>query len=151
MPFVHSLVRSKKGDAQGWYAPVELGEAAPHYISFVVPVDERGAFFSIYSCEAVTARNKKKIITLHELSAQGNESFLLRVEGKDLWFVVKPASKPARQLPYIGKLKHPDFRFHFTEIEPEDSDKLDDLCDNEHTFIMGWDPFSHYSGIKHRH
>ena len=150
MPFVHSLARSTKADKQGWCAPVELGESAPHYISFVIPVDEKGAFFGTYLCEAVTTRNKEKRLTLHELSAQGEDSFLLRVDGKDLWFVVKPVLKAVRRLPYVGKLKHPDFRFLFTEIEPAELDKLDDLCDREHTFIMGCDPFTHYSGIKKR-
>ena len=150
MPFVHSFVKSTKADKQGWCAPVELGEAAPHYISFVVPVDERGAFFSTYSCEAVTTCNKEKRIALHELSARGKDSFLLHIEGKDFWFVVKPALKAARRLPYIGKLKHPDFELLFTEIELEEPDRLDDLCTANHTFVMGCDPFTHYAGIKKR-
>jgi len=150
MPFVHSLARSTQADRQGWCAPVELGESAPHYISFVIPVDERGVFFSAYSCEAVKTRNKVKSITLYELSPQGVDSFLLRLEGKVFWFVVKPVLKPDQRLPYVGKLQHPDFRFLFTEIEPEEPDKLDDLCNREHTFIMGCDPFTHYSGIEKR-
>jgi hypothetical protein len=150
MPFVHSLARSANVDKQGWCAPVELGELAPHYISFVIPVDEKGAFFSTYSCEAVTTHNKEKRITLHELSAQGEDSFRLRVNGEDFWFVVKPVLKTARRLPYVGQLKHPDFRFLFTEIEPAELDKLDDLFDREHTFIMGCDAFTHYSGVKKR-
>ena len=148
MHFVHSLVRVTKADKQGWCAPVELGEASPHYIGFVLPIDEKGDFFSLYSCEAVTTRNKEKEISLHELSAKGKESFLLRVGGKDFWFVIKPTSKASRRLPYVGKLKHADFQFFFTEIEPEEPEKLDELCDREHTFIMGCDPFTHYSGIK---
>jgi hypothetical protein len=148
MPFVHSLVKVTRADKLGWCAPVELGEAAPHYISFVVPVDDRGAFFSTYLCEAVTTRNKEKNIVLHELSAQGKDSFLLRIAGKDFWFVVKPAAKAARRLPYVGTLTHSDFQLLFTEIEPEEPDKLDDLCDREQTFIMGCDPYTHYSGIE---
>jgi hypothetical protein len=147
MPFVHSLVRSTHADKPGWCAPVELGEAAPHYISFVLPVDENGAFFASYSCEAVTIRKAKKNITLHELSAKGSDSFLLQIDGKDYWFV-KAALKAGRRLPYVGKLKHPDFRFLFTEIEPEEPDQLDDLCDREHIFIIGCDAFTHYAGIR---
>ena len=135
-------------DKQGWCAPVEVGESAPHYISFVIPVDEKGEFFSTYLCEAVTTRNMEKEISLHELSAQGNDSFLLRMQGNDFWFVVKPSLKPVRRLPYIGKLNHPDFQFLLTEIEPEEPEKLDDLCLQEHIFIMGCDPFKHYTGIK---
>ena len=148
MPFVHSLVRSAKDGSTGWCAPAELGEASPHYISFVIPVGENGTFFSCYSCEAVTPHEKGKDITIHELSAQGTDSFLLHINDKQFWFVVKPASKAGRRLPYIGELKHPDFQFLFTEIEPEEPDKLDDLCDSERTFIMGCDPFTHYAGIE---
>jgi hypothetical protein len=150
MPFVHSLVKSAKADKQGWCAAVELGESASHYISFVIPVDENGAFFSTYSCETVRTSKKEKSITLHELFAQGEDSFLLHVDDQDFWFVVKPALRTERRLPYIGKLKHPDFRFLFTEIEPEEPDKLDRLYDRKHTFIMGCDPFTHYLGIKKR-
>jgi hypothetical protein len=42
MAFVHSLVRAKVNGKRGWCAPVELGETAPHYISLVVPLDEKG-------------------------------------------------------------------------------------------------------------
>jgi hypothetical protein len=150
MPFVHSLARSTQPNKQGWCAPVELGESAPHYISFVIPVDERGALFGTYSCEVVKTRNKKKSMTLYEFAPQGEDSFLLRMEGKDFWFVVKPVLKADSRLPYVGKLQHPDFRFLFTEIVPEEPDKLDDLCDRESTFIMGCDPFTHYSGITKR-
>jgi hypothetical protein len=148
MPFVHSLVRSPTTDKPGWCAPVELGEAAPHYISFVVPVDERGEFFSTYSCEAVTHRNKDKTIKVYELTSRGKDSFLLNVAGKEYWFIVKPTGKTGRQLPYVGKLKHLDFQFLFTEIEPEEPKELDNLCNMDHTFIMGCDAFTHYSGIK---
>ena len=89
-------------------------------------------------------------MAMHELSPKGEDSFLLRLEGKDYWFVAKPVLKADHRLPYIGKLQHPDFRFLFTEIEPEEPDKLDDLCDREHTFIIGCDPFTHYSGIRKR-
>jgi hypothetical protein len=148
MPFVHSLVKSPNSDKKGWCAPVELGEAAPHYISFVVPVDEKGRFFDAYSCEVVTTRNQHKTITTHELFSKGNDSFLLHVNGSQFWFIVKPTVKSARRLPYVGRLTHPDFQFLFTEIEPEEPAALDDLCDKDHTFVMGCDPFTHYSGIR---
>src|SRR5260221_2848937 len=147
MPFVHSLVKSPK-NKKGWCAPVELGEATPHYISFVVPVDESGQFFSIYSCEAITARNGHKTITTHELASKGRDTFLLNLDGKEFWFIVKPTVPLARRLPYVGTLKHPDFQFLFTEIEPEEPAGLDSLCDKDHTFVMGCDPYTHYTGIK---
>lgn len=34
MAFVHSLVKAEINKKLGWCAPVELGEAAPHYVSF---------------------------------------------------------------------------------------------------------------------
>lgn len=148
MPFVHSLVRTTIAGKAGWCAPVELGESAPHYVSFAIPVNEEGAFFDAYSCETITGRNKQKSPTLHQLSTSGEDSFLLRLADKNFWFVVKPALRVARRTPYLGKLEHPDFKFLFTEIEPEDPDKLDDLFDDEHTFIMGCDPFTNYVGIK---
>jgi hypothetical protein len=148
MPHVHSLVKSPSIDEKGWCAPVELGDAAPHYVSFVVPVDERGQFFDAYSCEAVTTRNKGKTISTHEFFSKGNDTFLLKLNDKEFWFIVKPTVKSARRLPYVGRLKHPDFQFLFTEIEPEEPAALDELCDKDHTFVMGCDPFTHYAGIK---
>src|SRR5437660_344794 len=136
MPFVHSLVRSPTAGKKGWSAPVELGEAAPHYISFVVPVDEKGQFFDAYSCEAVTTRGKDKTITTHALYSKGNDSFLLSLDGKEIWFIVKPTVKSVRRLPYVGRLKHPDFQLLFTEIEPEEPAILDNLCDKNHIFVM---------------
>jgi len=149
MPFVHSLVRSPlAGGKRGWCAPVELGEAAPHYVSFVVPVADNGQFFGSYSCEAVKVDNGVKTITTHELASEGQDSFLLHLDGEGFWFIVKPAVKSARRLPYVGRLRHPDFRFLFTEIEPENPADLDNLWNERHVFVMGCDPFTHYSGIK---
>jgi hypothetical protein len=125
-----------------------LGEAAPHYLSFVVPVDEEGRFFETYSCEAVTTREREKTITTHALSSRGKDSFLLHLDGKEFWFIVKPTAKSSRRLPYVGRLEHPDFQFLLAEIEPEEPAALDNLCDEDHTFVMGCDPFTHYSGIS---
>lgn len=157
MPFVHSLVRSLIPAKKGWCAPVELGEAAPHYLSFVVPVDAAGQFFEAYSCEMVSTPNKgaskaflqkRKTIATHELLRKGKDAFSLRVNEKDFWFFVKPTVKSERRLPYVGRLKHADFQYLFTEIEPEDLAALDDLCTKDHVFVVGCDPFTHYLGIK---
>lgn len=51
-------------------------------------------------------------------------------------------------MPYVGNLGHEDFRYSFMEIEPEEPDVLDRLYDEEDTFIIGCEPFTHYSGIK---
>lgn len=148
MPFVHSLVRLRRADQRGWCAPVELGESAPHYLSFVLPVDPQGAFFTTYSCETVTVQGSKKVLDRHELATEGNASFVLRLAGKDLWFAVKPPLNGPRRLPYVGGLKHPDFEFLFTEIEPRDGGQLDALFDRDRTFIIGCDPYTHYAGIE---
>ena len=34
MAFVHGFARTQVNGRKGWCAPVELGEAAPHYFSF---------------------------------------------------------------------------------------------------------------------
>jgi hypothetical protein len=150
MPFVHSLVKSPNTDKHGWCAPVELGEDAPQYLSFVLPVQKGGRFFNTYSCECVTRHGHKKSIRAYELVSKGEDCFLLQVAGKEFWFVVKPAARNSRRLPYVGRLSHPDFQFHLTEIQPEEPAKLDDLFDQDHTFIMGCDPFTHYSKIEKR-
>lgn len=148
MPYLHSLVRSEMTDAKGWFAPVEVGEAAPHYVSFVVPVDRDSNFFEAYTCESVTAGKKSKRIERHRLELAGSEAFLLNIHGMRIWFVVKPVSKDVRRLPYIGRLEHPDFDLKFAEIEPENSAILDELFDEHRVFVMGCDPFTNYSGLK---
>jgi hypothetical protein len=148
MPFVHTLVRSPKSDRMGWCAPVDLGEESPHYVSFVVPVDGRGRFFDAYSCEVVTIHDGRKSIATHEFSSEGNDAFLLRLAGREFWFHAKPAVKSQRRLPYVGRLRHPDFGLLFTEIEPERLEELDELCEKGHVFIIGCEPYEHYSGLQ---
>lgn len=125
-----------------------MGESAPHYVSFVVPVDENGDFFPQYACEAVVAADGEKRRDSHELLHQGRDSFLLRLGKSEVWFSVRPVSKSDRRLPYVGQLKHADFAWLLTEIQPEKPDMLDRLYDEENTFVIGCEPFSHYSGIE---
>ena len=148
MAFVHSLVKTELNGKTGWRAPVELGEAAPHYISFVVPVDDKRGFFAEYTCETITAEDGDKSVESHELVRQGDDSFVLHLGKLELWFTVRPVPKAERRLPYIGKLQHADFAFLFTEVEPEDPDRLDRLYEEDDTFVIGCEPFVHYSGIK---
>src|SRR5487761_1615859 len=148
MAFVHSLVRTEANGKMGWCAPVEMGEAAPHYISFVVPVDDKGGFFPEYTCETIVSENGEKRIEPHELMRQGSDSFLLRLGRRELWFTVRPVPKAERRLPYVGKLQHADFSLLLTEIEPERHAKLDELYEERNTFIIGCEPFVHYSGIN---
>ena len=51
-------------------------------------------------------------------------------------------------MPYVGRLRHKDFACPMTEIEPEEPEKLDKLYENQDTFVIGCEPFAHYSGIK---
>jgi hypothetical protein len=148
MPFVHSLVKAKTNGKAGWCAPAELGESAPHYVSFVVPVNQKGEFFHEYICETITAIEQDKRIESHELVQQGSDSFVLHLDGTDLRFTLRPGSAKERQLPYIGNLKHEDFQYSFMELEPEDPEKLDRLCDEKGTFVIGCEPFSHYAGVS---
>jgi hypothetical protein len=148
MPFVHSLIKTEMNGKRGWCAPVEIGEAAPHYISFVIPVDEKRGFFDEYTCEAITAEDGDKRIESHALVREGEDSFVLHLGELDLWFTIRPVPQAERCLPYLGKLQHADFAFLLAEIEPEDPDRLDRLFEGEDTFVIGCEPFAHYSGIK---
>jgi hypothetical protein len=147
MPFVHGLVRTRASGREGWCAPVELGEATPHYVSFAIPVDEVLGFFDRYTCETVVTDKGDKTTESHDLMRQGDDSFMVRLGESEVWFTVRPVSKGDRRLPYVGKLGHEDFRHSFTEIEPVDPRVLDKLYNNEHLIIIGCEPFAHYSGI----
>jgi len=147
MAFVHSLVKRKVDEKTGWYAPAELDESTDHYLSFVIPVAEGNRIFDEYTCEAVRiGKADKRTVVPCVLTKQGKDAFLLNVNQTQLWFVVRSGRKQVPALPYIGTLKHPDFEFALTEIEPEDPSKLDKLCEDEDTFLIGCDPFLHYSG-----
>jgi hypothetical protein len=146
MRFVHSLARTQDGKKKGWCAPIELGEDAPHYVSFVVPVGAKPD--DLYICELVRAsENQREIIPL-ELIKEGNDSFFLAFDGVVVWFIVRPVSRHDRRLPYIGKLKHPDFELPFMEIEPESPTALDQIFLEQGVGVLGCDPFTHYAGLK---
>jgi hypothetical protein len=149
MPFVHSLVKTKVKEKTGWCAPIELGEDAPHYISFVIPLDDRGDFFLEYTCETITFDKEGATkIDAHEFVRQGKDSFVLRLGQLNLWFTVRAVPRENRHLPYVGKLGHADFASLFTEIEPEQPKKLDQLYNEDgFTFVIGCDAFIHYTGI----
>jgi len=125
-----------------------MGEGAPHYVSFVIPVDDQRGFFPEYICETITAEDDEKRIASHRLVAQGEDSFLLRLGKREFWFNVRPGPKAERHGRYLGRLQHADFALLLTEIEPEDLDQLDMLYEEENTFVIGCEPFAHYSGIK---
>jgi hypothetical protein len=146
MAFVHSLVKTQTNGTKGWCAPAELGEAAPHYISFVIPVLDKCSFFNKYTCETITTEQGEKTVVSHELTKHGEDSFALRLGKFELWFTVRPGPKDECRLPYVGKLEHEDFRHLFMEIEPEDPEALDRLFDDKNTLIIGCEPFSHYTG-----
>jgi hypothetical protein len=143
MRFVHSLVKTKNAEKVGWCAPIELGESAPHYVSFVIPVDD--GMDDRYICEIL--RGDQRNLVAHEMIREGKDSFFLAIGEMRLWFTVRPSSKKGRRLPYVGALKHADFTSLFTEIEPEEPSRLDRLCEDENVIIVGCDPFTHYSGI----
>ena len=148
MAFVHSLVKVAVKGKRGWCAPVELGEDAPHYISFTIPVDGKGHFFPRYTCETITTAGAEKRIASHELIKKGEDTFLLRLGKREFWFTSTPGPKEERRLPYVGKLGHEDFAFLLTEIEPEEPHRLDTLYNEDGIFVIGCEAFTHYSGIK---
>ena len=145
MAFVHSLVKTQTNGKTGWCAPVELGEAAPHYVSFVIPLVDKSSFFDDYICETITTKEGKTGVDSHQLIKQGEDSFALHSARSNFWFNLRPTPKDERRLPYIGKLGHEDFQYLFMEIEPEDPETLDKLYDDKDTFIIGCEPFAHYS------
>jgi hypothetical protein len=146
MAFVHSLVKAPaSGKKAGWVAPVELGEDAPHYISFVIPLDDDLRFFNKYKCEIIMAKKDERILESRELIKNGTDSFSLRLSEVDFWFTVRPSPKREYRLPYVGKLGHEDFKRLFIEIEPEDPASLDTLFEKENAFIIGCEPFVHYT------
>jgi len=145
--FVHSLVKRKIDDKTGWCAPAELGESTDQYLSFVIPVAEGNHLFDEYTCEAVRiGKPDTRTVVTCVMTKEGKDTFLLNVNTTQLWFVVRSGRKQVPALPYIGKLKHPDFAYALTEIEPEDPSALDKLCEDEDTFLIGCDPLIHYSG-----
>jgi hypothetical protein len=152
MRFVHSLVKSQQEEKKGWYAPIELGETAPHYIGFAIPVGDRlderyrDRLDERYTCEIVRVHKGEREIIPRELIRTGKDSFVLTIDERELWFVVRPMSRD-RRLPYLGKLEHEDFGLLFTEIEPEDPTMLDQLFLEKGVGILGCDPFTHYRGV----
>ena len=143
MRFVHSLVKIKKDNQTGWYAPIELGENTPHYINFVIPVGLR--MDDRYLCDLVSTAHDKREVVTQELVREGKDTFLLSVEDVKVWFVIRPVPKNERRLPYHGKLIHPDFYFSFAEIEPEEPADLDRLFMEQGVGILGCDPVTRYS------
>ena len=104
MAFMHSLVRAEPKWKKGWCARVELGDAAPHYVSFVLPLGEDGGFFREYTCETVTVKKDgSKKIGSHSLVRQGEDSFLLHLGACDLWFTVRAVPNKDRRLSYVGR------------------------------------------------
>jgi hypothetical protein len=148
MAYLHSLVKADLPRGKGWCAPCELGEAAPHYISFVVPVDAKGAYHDGYECEVVASESGDKVIEAYQLLRQGPDSFLLILNENEIWFRARAAAQSERQLRYVGQLQHEDFAMPFVEIEPEDPDLLDRLFEVEGRFVIGCEPFIHYVGVE---
>lgn len=144
--FVHSLVRSRYKGRHGWRAPVELGDATPHYISYVIPLDDRGELGDEYTCEVVVIAGEGRMLQSRNLVRTGIDTFLLGISpDSKLWFHVRPIHKNAGKLPYVGTLHHDDFNLRFIEIEPDDVSQIDRLCEDQGVFIVGCDPEQHYS------
>ena len=118
----------------------------PHYVSFAIPFEDRP--YEKYTCEAVRIEGEKRLIEPLLLIREGNDAFFLALDGVEVWFFLSSATRQDRRLPYVGKLKHPDFELLFAEIEPEDPSVLDSLLIENGVSILGCDPFLHYSGVE---
>jgi hypothetical protein len=114
----------------------------------VIPLAKLGGFFPKYTCETIITENGAKKIEAHELVSRGENSFELRLGKLGLWFTVRPVRKEDRRLPFVGEVGHSDFALPLMEIEPEEPRILDRLHDEESTFVIGCEPFTHYSGIR---
>jgi len=146
--FVHSLVKLTERSQHGWRAPVELGDAAPQFISFVVPLGTDNEFLGEYTCEIARITSHGRSLEARKLVKAGSDSFVLELSNDKVWFHVRGVGRDERRLPYIGKLRHDDFQGMLTEIEPEDSSKLDSLCEEQSLFVVGCDPEKHYQDAK---
>ncbi len=147
MAFVHSLVKTKRGGKTGWRAPVELGESAPHYVGFVVPLGKKTGTLEKYTCELVRhGKGNTQSLIEGEMVRFGEDAFFLTAGKTTIWFAVRPVQKN-RGLPYVGALRHPDFASTFVEIEPADPAELDRLYEDKSLIIIGCDP-AHYSSSK---
>ena len=141
------MVRAETKRGKGWCAPIEIGEAAAHYVSFVLPLDDRGHFVPHYTCETVSANAGARRIQSLELVKHGEDSFVLRIGSIELWFAARPVSRGER-LAYVGELKHDNLNHLLVEIEPEEPANLDRLFESDRTIVIGCDPFAHYEGIE---
>ena len=142
MKYVHSLIRTEMESQNGWCAPIEVGEDAPQYINFAIPVD-KGRIDDLYTCELATFGRHERGLEIHQLIRHGTDSFRLKVGEKDLWFNVRPVARNERSLPYVGTLSHPDFVFPFVEIESREFALMDQLCLSDGLVVIGCDP-AHY-------
>jgi hypothetical protein len=145
MRYVHSLVQIRKDEKKGWCAPAEMGEQAPHYVNFAIPVGDRPD--DRYTCEFVRAHENQREIIAKDLIKEGRDSFFLTFGSAEIWFVIRPVAREDRSLPYLGRLTHPDFAVPFVEIEPENPAVLDQLFLEQGVGILGCDPFTHYAGL----
>jgi hypothetical protein len=147
--FVHGLVKITENEKHGWKAPIELGEETPHYISFVVPLDDHNELQKEYTCEVVRKTPHERRRETHTLVRAGTDSFVLELpQNVKIWFHVRGVGKGERHLRYLGRLKHEDFSHRLSEIEPKDNAELDRVCEKYGTFIIGCDPSEHYKDIN---
>jgi hypothetical protein len=122
-------------------APRELGDETPEYVSFVVPVASANQPADEYDCELVSRSGPDYAVHTYKLIRNGESAFELRLSDEtSFWFRVRPMSREKRLLPYVGSYSHDDFRHRLMEIEPEDIHALDELFEQERTFVIGFDP-----------
>ncbi len=70
MRFVHSLFKTTIDHKNGWCSPIEVGEAAPQYISFVIPIDPKPDL--IYLCVIVNIAEGDHLVSSIELVRKSN-------------------------------------------------------------------------------
>ena len=84
-------------------------------------------------------------------SARRKSSVILELpRGDTIRFYVRPIARNEQRLPYVGELRHEDFRQLFTEIVPSHIAEIDRLYEQHGTLIIGCDPELHYSGLTAR-
>lgn len=144
--YVHSLVKPNDSKPAGWYAPLELGDDSPIYVSFALPLEAGNRLADAYQCEVVQIDGTRRSVTTHRLVKSGEDAFVLKLPDRgDVWFTLQSGAAGIR-LPYAGKLQHADFSNPLVEIEPADQAVMDRLCNEHGLFVVGCDPFKHYTG-----
>lgn len=138
MPHIHYLYREVIKGRGGWICIKELPEN--FYggdTCFVVPYKPFGEYFDQYRIDCMKYHGQGNWGPLETFAVYTNRegkrpTFIADIHGHKIEF----KERISRQVKYIGKLKHPDFRFFLGELDHE-VDKLDELLTQTSYAVIG--------------